>query len=273
MSIHHRQAFLAIFILMLAASSSAGATGPGAAREAAPSGVAPGEASLLTENDDPYRRENVKVYKLNDTFDHLLVKPLGQGYEFVTPRPASRAVTNFFSNLGEPRVVMNDLLQGKGRQAVADSTRFLVNSLVGVGGLFDVARPWGLPKHDEDFGQTLGVWGWKKSTYLVLPILGSSNVRDTIGTAVDFITYPLFWYPDITTRNWLYVLQLADHRANLLDAEAVLNQAAGESERYDFMREAYIQHRRDVIYDGNPPLELPYLPDNEAPEPAKKRKR
>jgi phospholipid-binding lipoprotein MlaA len=266
---HRRQALLRIFTLLFFVFLSTEIA------VAAESSTKPESADTGSQvvSDDPYRPINIRVYELNDTFDHLLIKPLGLVYQHVTPSPLRRGVTNFFSNLGEPRVIFNDLLQGKGRQAVSDFARFGVNSTFGVGGLFDIAGPWGLPRHNEDFGQTLGAWGWKKSNYVVLPILGSSNVRDSIGTAVDFVTYPLFWYPDVATRNWLYLLQLANHRANLLDAEAVLEQAAGESERYDFVREAYIQHRRNVIYNGNPPLDLPYLPDNESPVPAKKHKK
>jgi phospholipid-binding lipoprotein MlaA len=255
--------FLLVGILALA--GCAGKTGS-LASESSSSGDAAPSAPATGNDEDPYRRVNVEVYEFNDTFDHLLLKPMARGYKFVTPRLVSRGVTHFFSNLEEPRVVMNDLLQGKFRQAIGDTTRFGVNSLMGVGGLFDVATPFGLPKHNEDFGQTLAKWGWKDSSYVMLPALGSSNTRDTVGMVVDFFTYPLLYYHDVGTRNALYVLQLVDHRANLLDAEAILNQAASEEERYDFMREAYTQQRKNEIYDGNPPMDLPYKLDNDTPD-------
>jgi phospholipid-binding lipoprotein MlaA len=261
-------------LLMLALLSAGGCSGKSGSlvAESPSSGDAAPSAEPAVENDDPYRPANVRVYKFNDTVDHLILKPMAQGYQFVTPRLVSRGVTNFFSNLGEPRVIMNDLFQGKLRQAIGDATRFGVNSLAGVGGLFDIATPFGLPKHDEDFGQTLAIWGWKDSAYVMLPGLGSSSTRDVVGIAVDFFTYPLLYYHDIGTRNALYVLQLVDHRANLLDAEAVLNQAASEDERYDFVREAYTQQRENEIYDGNAPLDLPYKLDNDTPDTGGKPK-
>lgn len=209
-------------------------------------------------NGDPYERLNKKLFSFNDGLDRYLMTPISRGYDKVTPGPVGRGVTNFFNNLGEPRVVLNGALQGKPGQAISDSIRFLVNTTLGIGGLFDVARYLGLKRHNEDFGQTLAVWGVKRSSYFVIPILGPSSVRDGIGELVDFFTYPLLYYNDVVVRNGFYVLQLINRRANLLSATDVLGEAAGDY-RYEFVREAYWQNRNNEIYDGSPPLELPYL--------------
>lgn len=216
------------------------------------------EPTTAKLNGDPYERLNKKLFSFNDGLDRYLLAPVSRGYDKVTPGPVGRGVTNFFNNLGEPRVVLNGALQGKLGQAVSDSVRFLVNTTLGIGGLFDVARHFGIKRHKEDFGQTLAVWGMKRSAYFVIPILGPSSVRDGIGEMVDFFTYPLLYYHDAGVRNWLYVLQLVNRRANLLSATDVLSEAAGDY-RYEFVREAYWQNRKNEIYNGNPPLELPYL--------------
>jgi len=209
-------------------------------------------------NGDPYERLNKKLFSFNDGLDRYLMKPISTGYDAITPGPIGRGVTSFFNNLGEPRVVLNGALQGKLGQAVSDSARFLVNTTLGIGGLFDVARYLGIKRHNEDFGQTLAVWGVKRSSYFVIPILGPSSVRDGIGELVDFFTYPLLYYNDVGVRNGFYVLQLVNRRANLLSATDVLSEAAG-GYRYEFVREAYWQNRKNQIHDGNPPLELPYM--------------
>lgn len=215
-------------------------------------------------NNDPYERLNKKVFSFNDGLDRHLLKPVAKGYSAVTPSPVGRGVTNFFNNLGEPRVIINDILQGKIKQAASDTLRFLINTTVGIGGLFDVAKHAKLKRHKEDFGQTLAVWGVKRSSYFVIPILGPSSVRDTVGELVDFFTYPLVYIPDAAVGSGLYVLQLVNRRANLLNASDILDQAAGEY-RYEFVREAYRQQRKNEIYDGEPPLDLPYMIDDEEP--------
>lgn len=213
-------------------------------------------------NDDPYERLNKKLFSFNDGLDRYLVKPTAKGYAAITPNPVGRGITNFFNNLGEPRVVLNDSLQGKLGQAVSDSVRFLLNSTLGIAGLFDVAKHFGLKRHNEDFGQTLAVWGVKRSSYFVIPVLGPSSVRDTIGELVDFFTYPLVYYHDVGVSSGLYVLRLVNRRANLLNASDILDEAAGDY-RYEFVREAYWQNRKNEIYDGNPPVELPYMIEDE----------
>lgn len=226
------------------------------------------------EDGDPYAVLNKKVFAFNDGLDRSVFEPVARGYRAVLPSLASRGVSNFFANLGQPRVMLNNLLQGKFRHATEDLVRIFLNTTVGIGGLIDVASAAGIPRHDEDFGQTLGVWGVKRSNYVVLPVLGSSNTRDTIGEIVDFFTFPLLYYQDTLVRDGLYLLMFVDRRAVLLSASDVLEQAAGEN-RYEFVREAYKQNRRNDIYDGNPPMDLPYmqlfdeLPPDVPPAPAR----
>lgn len=216
-------------------------------------------------SNDPYERLNKKVFSFNDGLDKHLLKPVAKGYNTVTPSPVGRGVTNFFNNLGEPRVIINDVLQGKIGQAASDTLRFAINTTVGIGGIFDVAKHAKLKRHKEDFGQTLAKWGVKRSSYFVIPLLGPSSVRDTFGELVDFFTYPLVYFPDTRVSSGLYVLQLVNRRANLLNASDILDQAAGEY-RYEFVREAYRQQRNNEIYDGEPPLDLPYMLDDEEPD-------
>jgi phospholipid-binding lipoprotein MlaA len=213
-------------------------------------------------NSDPYETANKVVFKFNEGLDQDFLKPFAEGYVRVTPTPFRRGVTNFFNNIEEPRIIMNDLLQGKVGHALGDTFRFAINTTIGIGGLFDIAKHAGLKRHEEDFGQTLAVWGVKESSYVMLPVLGPSTTRDTVGQIVDFFTYPLFYYHDAAVQWGLYGLLLINKRANLLTATDVLSEAAGE-DRYEFIRESYFQSRKNQIYDGNPPLDLPYLIEEE----------
>lgn len=200
---------------------------------------------------DPLEPVNRVVDTFNDKVDRAVLKPTAQVYEKTVPQLARASVTNFFSNLREPVVIVNDLLQGKPRQGVADTGRLLVNSTLGVFGLFDPATQMGLDKHNEDFGQTLGHWGVGEGWYLVLPILGPSTVRDGVGMVVDYQIDPLAQHDEVRERNALGALNLVDTRARLLSATKVRDTAALDP--YLFTREAYRQHRWDRIHDGNPP--------------------
>lgn len=210
---------------------------------------------------DPLEGFNRAMYTFNDKLDIYVLKPVAKGYRAVAPSPVRHSVANFFSNLHDPVVMLNNLLQGKPGQAASDLGRFMFNSTVGIFGLFDVSSKMGLPKHDEDFGQTLAVWGVGDGPYLVLPFFGPSNMRDAPALVVDWETYPLTYHPrthrkDSGTRDKLWLLEIIDKRSQLLEASDILEQAAGR-DPYIFVREAYRQRRRYLIYDGNPPQEAP----------------
>jgi len=213
---------------------------------------------------DPLEQFNRGVYVFNDTLDNIVLKPVATGYRTVTPQFVRTGVRNFFSNLDDITVVINSLLQFKIPQALSDTGRFVLNSTVGLLGFIDVATHLGLEKHNEDFGQTLGYWGIGSGPYLVLPFLGPSSFRDGIGRFFDAYT-DVVWYIDhIRTRNILLGTRVVSNREALLDSEKILDAAA--LDRYSFIRDAYLQRRRNLVYDGNPPPE----PEEGAPEPAGK---
>lgn len=209
---------------------------------------------------DPIEPVNRAVFEFNDTVDRALLKPVAQGYKAAVPGLIRTGVSNFFSNLRDPWIALNQLLQGKVEEGVTDFMRFVTNTTFGLAGIFDVASEGGMPKHDEDFGQTLGAWGVDTGPYLVLPLLGPSTVRDGAGVAVDSVAY-LPWrgpgYMDagdeIALRNSLTATDTVQTRAALLDATNVLEEAA--LDRYAFVRNAYLQRRNNQVYDGNPPVE------------------
>lgn len=202
---------------------------------------------------DPLEPLNRKIYKFNDTVDKAVLKPVAKGYQSVVPLPFRVMIGNFFSNLDDVVVVVNDLFQLKGKQAFSDAGRVFINSTLGFAGLVDVAGPSGYPKHNEDFGQTLGYWGIENGPYLVLPFLGPSTLRDGMGDVVDWQFYPVYRTHDMARKNSLVAINAVDKRAGLLNGENILMQAALDP--YVFIREAYLQHRRNLVYDGNPPLE------------------
>ena len=202
---------------------------------------------------DPWEDFNRSMYSFNDAVDKALIKPLAKGYKAVVPVPVDRGVTNFFNNLGDVRSAINNLLQFKLQRATSDLGRVAFNSTLGVLGFFDVATNMNLPRYDEDFGQTLGVWGSSPGPYIVLPLLGPSNGRDTIGLVVDWFTSPVSYIEDDGVRIALRSLWLVDRRADLLGASDLVEQAALDP--YEFVRDAYLQKRQYDIYDGNPPQE------------------
>lgn len=198
------------------------------------------------ENPDPWEGFNRSVYRFNDFFDRYLLKPVAQGYERVTPQPVRTGIGNFFNNLGEVSTVANDLLQGKFKQAGLDSTRFLVNTTVGIVGLIDVGSRVGLTRNNEDFGQTLGYWGLDSGPYLMLPFLGPSTVRDSAGLVPEYYISPLeFVVEEHRERYILRGVDVVDTRAGLLEVEKMV---AGD--RYTFIREAYLQRRAFLVRDG-----------------------
>jgi phospholipid-binding lipoprotein MlaA len=216
---------------------------------------------------DPWEVYNRHMFDVNDRVDRAVFKPVAQAYEAVLPQDVRVCVNNMFLNLLEPVNAINNLLQGKPSEAMSDLCRLAVNSTVGLFGCFDVAAKAGAPRSNEDFGQTLGRWGLQPGPYFVLPLLGPSSVRDTFGRLFDFLgTDPLWYIQDIPVRNSLVGVRLVDTRASLLPAEKVLEAAA--LDRYQFVRDAYLQLRRNLVYDGNPPRLLDPDDEDEDERPA-----
>lgn len=200
---------------------------------------------------DPLEPLNRAVFGFNEAVDNAILKPVAKGYKAVTPEPIEMMIGNFFSNLDDVLVTINDLLQLKFIEALSDSGRVLINSTVGLFGLVDVASAIGLEKRNEDFGQTLGRYGIASGPYLVLPLLGPSSLRDAIGRVADSKIDPLYRIDHISTRNRALALKFTDARARALDVEKTLEEAA--LDKYEFVRDAYLQRRRSLVHDGNPP--------------------
>lgn len=191
---------------------------------------------------DPWEDWNRKVFWFNETADQYVVRPVAKTYKDWTPKLIDDGITNFFDNLGSVVQVSNDLLQGRWSQAGKDSTRFLLNTTVGVLGFFDVADYIGLTSEPEDFGQSLAVWGVESGPYLMLPLLGSSTVRDAGGRVFDSWISPMNWAEDGATRLGMNSLDLLDTRGDLLNTEGLLS-----GDRYSFLRELYFQRRAYLI--------------------------
>lgn len=204
-----------------------------------------------TNPKDPFEGFNRAMFGFNEGMDKALIKPTAQAYENVLPAPAQQAVGNFFGNLQDPWIAVNNFLQGRPADAVGDVARFVFNSTLGVLGLIDLATPAGLEKHDEDFGQTLGVWGSGPGPYVVLPVLGPKTARDTLGTVVDQVGDPVSRMDHVPTRNVTLGVRLVDRRAQLLPADKIIEEAA--LDKYSYVRDAYLQNRRSAVLNGNVP--------------------
>ena len=202
---------------------------------------------------DPWEGMNRGVYRFNETFDEWLARPVARTYVKVLHEEIRVRIANFFSNLADPLIGVNNFLQGKFTDGVNDWARFAFNSTFGLLGIHDVASEWGYEKHNEDFGQTFGRWGAGPGPYLILPLLGSSTLRDGLGTGVDMYTDPMGEIRPINLRNSLIVARATNLRADLLEASRILEEAA--LDKYVFQRDAYLQRRRSLIYDGRPPRE------------------
>ena len=198
-------------------------------------------------NIDPFENVNRAVFGFNDGIDRILLKPIAKGYRYITPNFVRLGVSNFFSNLSEVGSLVNATLQGKPVEGAKHTGRFLINSTIGIGGLFDVAKTMNLEKMDgEDFGQTLAVWGFNSGYYIVLPLLGSSTIRDGAGIPVNMALDPLGYYPEHRqTQTALNALEIIDLRTRLLRAEEFIR-----GDRYLFIRDAYLQRREFLVNDG-----------------------
>lgn len=202
--------------------------------------------SNLNNNPDPWEGMNRKIYQFNDTADRWVLKPVAKGYRWITPEPLEAGISNVFANLFEISTITNGLLQLKFLQAASDTGRFVINTTIGIAGLFDVATPLGLVKHHEDFGQTLGYWGVGSGPYVVVPFMGSYTLRSGTGSIIASQTTHYSHYIDhIRTRNQIFIVENVDRRANLLSAEELIS-----GDRYSFIRDAYLQQREYLVNDG-----------------------
>lgn len=202
---------------------------------------------------DPWEPMNRQVFAFNQTFDEVAFKPVAVAYKNVTPRLVRAGVTNFFNNLGDAWSLFNNVLQGKLQASVETYFRITVNTIWGIGGVFDIATEIGVEPRPEDFGQTLGLWGLPTGPYLVLPFFGPSNVRDALATPADTFGYPVTLVNPVALRNSLAALNAVDKRANYLRAGDMLDESA--LDKYVFSRDVFLQKRRNDIYDGAPPPE------------------
>jgi phospholipid-binding lipoprotein MlaA len=200
---------------------------------------------------DPLEGFNRAMYSFNDGFDQAIGKPIATVYHDAVPEPARMMVRNLFANVADLWIGANNLMQGKPLDAMTDWTRFAVNSTFGLFGLLDFASDMGIEKHDEDFGQTMGRWGMDDGAYLVWPFIGSSTLRDSVGLVPDLWIDPVWGIHPHSVRYFAAALRAVGKRADLLDASRILEEAA--LDKYVFQRDAYLQRRKSLIYDGNPP--------------------
>jgi phospholipid-binding lipoprotein MlaA len=211
---------------------------------------------------DRFEKMNRRVYRFDRNLDIHVVRPVARFYDRVMPKPVEHRVRNFFANLYAPIDIINNFLQAKFKHGFSDIGRFLLNSTVGIAGIFDPARKLGLERHPEDFGQTLAVWGVPSGGPLMLPILGIGTVRDWGAWTID-IREDVLWYNDSDAKLGLVAWRFISDRAALLPGERALEASYDE---YLFVRDAYLQHRRYLIYDGAPPPDDDYLHDSDDEE-------
>jgi phospholipid-binding lipoprotein MlaA len=209
----------------------------------------------VADERDPWQGFNRTIYKFNDGLDRALLKPAAKGYTAIAPDFVETGVSNFFDNLDEISIAVNNLLQGKVSNSFSDVGRFAINSTIGILGLFDVASSMGLTKHDEDFGQTLGVWGMDTGPYIMWPIFGPSTLRDSPSLVVDKVLLNPLTYVEIKTGERIAILSLnlVSVRAELLSLEETVDEIS--TDKYTFIREAYLDRRDFLVHDGSPPEE------------------
>lgn len=200
---------------------------------------------------DPWQNWNRKVFTFNERLDENVLKPVATAYQKVVPSFVRTAVHNFFGNAEDAWSAVNHLLQGKIQSAFEMMVRFNTNTVFGFGGLLDIASEAGLERQPEDFGQTLGRWGFPAGAYIVWPVLGPSSVRDSAALPLDRMATPAVVFNNYVDELGILSLQLVDTRANLLSASRVIDDIA--LDKYTFMRDAYLARRRSLVYDGSPP--------------------
>ena len=214
---------------------------------------------------DPWEKWNRKVFNFNEDVDRAVLKPVATAYTNVVPQPVRRSVGNFFSNFADAWSAINNMAQGKFEAGFEDATRVGANTLFGLFGILDVASEMGLEHHYEDFGQTLGRYGVGAGAYVVLPILGPSSVRDAAAIPVNRLASPPAFFNGTGTQFGLTALQIVNTRAGLLGATRVIDDIA--LDKYTFIRDAYLQRRRSLVFDGDVP-ETPAAPEDAASDAA-----
>ncbi|MDB5748832.1 MAG: transporter [Massilia sp.] len=215
---------------------------------------------------DPLEKVNRVTFAFNDTVDRVALKPAATAYKKVLPGFAQTGVNNFFGNLSDAWSSVNNLLQGKGADGMSDLTRFALNSTFGIAGILDIASEAGLQKHNEDFGQTLGVWGVPAGPYLMLPLLGPSTIRDTAALPLDFAADIWAYKTPVNWRNVGIGTRAIDQRATVLDASNLMEEAA--LDRYEFIRDGYLQRRQSRVFDGESAPSDRAAPDEAQEAPA-----
>lgn len=213
--------------------------------------VSAGCATTASNPGDPLERYNRAMFSFNDGLDKAVIKPAAEAYVAVLPAPVRTGVGNVFGNLGEPWIAVNSLLQGKLRDALGDAARFLLNSTLGIVGIFDVATEAGLAKHDEDLGQTLGSWGVGEGPFVVLPFFGPRTLRDAVALPVDMMGDDVWAISHMPTRNSLTAVRLLHARSRVLGIDKTLEE--GTLDKYSYVRDFYLEQRRYKVFDGNPP--------------------
>ena len=213
-----------------------------------------GCATTANNPKDPYEGFNRAMFAVNEGLD-VVIKPVAKGYDTVAPAPVKTGIGNFFGNLQDIWTAFNNFLQGKGGSGLSDVGRVLINTTLGIGGVFDVASEMGFEKHAEDFGQTLGKWGVADGPYLYWPLIGPRTTRDTVGFAIDSYADPVWTVDHVPTRNSLVGVRFVDVSDSLLPSDKVVEEAAFD--KYVYIRDAYLQNRRSEIHDGNVPKEDP----------------
>jgi phospholipid-binding lipoprotein MlaA len=212
-----------------------------------------GCATLPSGKPDPsdrFERVNRSVYSFNRAIDHAVVRPVARTYVKITPAPVRNSISNFLSNLDYPITIVNDFLQGKIHDGLSDVGRLGVNTVIGIGGLFDPASHWGMEKHNEDFGLTLARWGLKSGPYLMLPILGPSTVRDAPGRIADHFVTPTSYLNNTGLEVGAFVIKGVTTRADVLDMDPMIDSAF---DPYAFVRSAWLQRREYQIHGGKIP--------------------
>ncbi len=220
-----------------------------------------GGCATTSNEKDPWEGWNRGTQEFNDDLDKAVVKPLAKGYLWITPKFVDNGITNFFSNMNDIGVTVNDFLQLKMVQGGMDASRFLVNTTAGVAGFIDVAKMINLPKHNEDFGQTLGFWGVPSGNYLVMPFMGPSSPREVAGAVGDALLNPLTYTfafagggAAVSAVNaGAKTVDVTDTRADLMTTEKIVDEASVD--RYSFIKNAYQQRREYLLHDGNVPEE------------------